>query len=177
MSGIKRMTLPKNLPEYEYLNKRLFYEAETGKLFWRYCNFISKQWNSNWAWKEAGCIVKSGYRILSINDKLCFAHRIIWKLYYKVDPEKILDHVNNLRHDNRIFNLREATYSQNQQNRIVSNKYGKGVSFDSKRNKYQAYIRVNNTNIHLGRFAKLEDAQRIYRKTAIKNFGEFANFD
>lgn len=171
------MTVPKLLPSYEYLNKRFFYETSTGKLFWRYCNHMPKQWNSSFAGKEAGCIAKSGYVLVSVNNSLLFAHRVVWKLHTRNDPDGILDHINGVKNDNKINNLRIATYAQNQQNKSVSNVHGKGVSYDSKRKKYQVQIRVNGVNVHLGRFNQVQDAKDAYRNAAIDNFREFARYD
>jgi hypothetical protein len=36
----------KNLPSIEYLHKRLRYDSETGKLFWKDCDEMPKHWRT-----------------------------------------------------------------------------------------------------------------------------------
>jgi hypothetical protein len=46
-----------------------------------------------------------------------YAHRLAWLWWFGEWPEGGLDHINRIRNDNRIDNLREATRSENQRNR------------------------------------------------------------
>jgi len=88
-----------------------------------------------------------------------------------------VDHVNRNGLDNRKVNLRHATPSQQQANKIKGNwrkftsKY-KGVHFYQ--NRWQATICKNKKKIYLGRFLDEVDAARAYDRAAIELFGEFA---
>lgn len=79
----------------------------------------------------AGWVCDRGYINLEICGKRFKAHRVVFYMHYGYMPDYI-DHINGVRHDNRIENLREATLSQNGMNKKVSprNSLGlKGVSF------------------------------------------------
>jgi hypothetical protein len=80
--------------------------------------------------------------------------------------------------DNRLSNLRLANETQNNHNRRISrnNTTGyKGVSVDSKNNKFKSSIRVGNgTRIFLGYFNTAEEASLAYQEAANKYHKEFA---
>ena len=80
-------------------------------------------------------------------------------------PEKQLDHINGIRDDNRLVNLREATPAENQQNRALHplNTSGHpGVTWNKKERKWHAKIAVANKRYHLGLFDTVEEAAAAY---------------
>jgi hypothetical protein len=92
-------------------------------------------------------------------------------------PRYQMDHKNRNRSDDRWSNLRQATRSQNQGNRINSNNsLGlKGVCWEADRRKYKAYIEgKDGRTINLGRFNTAAEAQAAYAAAASKKFGQFA---
>jgi hypothetical protein len=104
------------------------------------------------------------------------AHRIAWAIHFGEWPYGYVDHINGIRSDNRIENLRIATVSQNTFNRGVqkNNKHGiKGVTPVG--NRWMAQIQVHGKQMYLGTFDVLEDASKAYKTAALGHFGEYAN--
>lgn len=123
--------------------------------------------------------MRSRYTFISINKKRVAAHRIAWAIYYSVWPTDVIDHVDGNGHNNRIFNLRQATQSQNLANQRLSkaNTSGiKGVSWVPKKQKWQVGIKVNGKRIGLGYFVDKEEAGKAYAKAAIHYFGDYARY-
>lgn len=139
----------------ERLRELLSYDPETGLFRWRVSRGRAK------AGMSTGYVNNEGYSLIGIDQRLHKAHRLAWLYVHGVWPTDQLDHINNIRHDNRIANLREATNAENGQNRVkrVDNTTSKtGVCWYIKYNCWQARITVMGKRIHLGYFAKWEDA-------------------
>lgn len=66
-----------------------------------------------------GSFDKDGYLIVKVKGKQFKAHRIVWLLHYGKFPEKEIDHINRVRTDNRIENLRECTRTENIHNSYI----------------------------------------------------------
>jgi len=98
-------------------------------------------------------------------------------------PEGLFtDHINGDTLDNRKENLRVVTSKQNNHNSKLPshNTSGyKGVSEDKRnlKNKWQAYITIDNKKKHLGYFSSKEDAARKYNEVAKEIFGEYARLN
>ena len=131
-------------------------------------------------WREAGCASSSGYRQIWFEGKQHMEHRVAWYLHYGEWPTQQIDHINGVRSDNRIANLRLSTNSENMYNRKkpANNTSGhKGVSWHSGYQRWQAAIAVNGNKMNLGRFATREDAAAAYQRAALHYHGEFVNLD
>jgi hypothetical protein len=128
---------------------------------------------------KAGSIVgtkdKNGYLKTLIKRKSYRLHRLIWVWHYGYEP-KMLDHINCIPDDNRIENLREVTYSQNNLNRRMQrkNKSGfKGVSWIEQRKLYRASVSINGVKHVFGHYKTAEEAYAIYCKEIKNRCGEF----
>ncbi len=119
----------------------------------------------------AGYKNSDGYNYIILDAKKYVAHRLIWMYLYGQWPANQLDHINRLRHDNRICNLREVTISENRQNLGLDpkNKSGfRGVSFDNLTKLWRANISINGKAINLGRYSTAILAAQAYSAGAKK---------
>jgi hypothetical protein len=113
---------------------------------------------------------------ISFRGRFFRAHRIAWALHYGEWPDKQIDHVNGIRVDNRIANLRIATTSQNHANvgPPSNNTSGiKGVSWRKKRRKWRAEIIVKGRYIYLGSFKSQVRAVMARLEAEVKYHGDF----
>jgi len=72
-----------------------------------------------------------------------------------------IDHINQIKHDNRISNLRAVTHAKNKQNLSISprNKTGvTGVSWCRNTKSYQVQLQHNSVKYKLGYFKNFDDA-------------------
>ena len=94
------------------------------------------------------------------------------------DGKACVDHIDNIKSNNHINNLRWATSAENQHNRSVNinNKSGcKGVSWHKGNKKWQSQIMIDGINVHLGYFPSLEDAKQARITRANHAFGVCTN--
>ncbi len=137
----------------EVLNLKILlnYDMESGIFTWAIRRGPSGEGS------VAGTIDKYGYRVICINRKLYRAHRLAWLYVTGAWPANDIDHINGIRHDNSFKNLREATRSQNNQNRNA-----KGYYWHKQNGVWQAQIKVNRNHIYLGCFKNEEEARDAY---------------
>lgn len=136
----------------------------------------------NFSGRQAGSVIGSqtwqGYYAFSLFGKKCFAHRLAWLLHYGEWPSMSIDHINGIKTDNRIENLRLCSLSQNQFNKPTpkNNQTGvKGVHFSKRDKKYVAGVQVNGKFRSAGRYNDLESAKQAVMKLREELAGEFAN--
>jgi hypothetical protein len=105
-------------------------------------------------------------------------HRIVYAIFYGLDPaQDSVDHING-RQDNNPANLRLAGKFGNQQNAGKRRKNGsscyKGVFSTKNGKRWQASIRANGTHHYLGVFDSEEEAALAYNNACIRLHGQFA---
>jgi hypothetical protein len=148
---------------YDRLREVLNYDAPTGVFTWRI-----KLSRKTVVGRKAGSTKPSGYVSIRIDTSGYYAHRLAWCYVYGSWPEEEIDHINGLRADNRISNLRQASRKQNMENRVQatgSSGY-RGVCWLEANQKWRASIVHNRKNIYLGLFETAEEASDAYNQAA-----------
>lgn len=140
----------------------LEYLPETGEFFWR----ISPS-NIIKAGAKAGNLSAKGYILIGVDRKVLKAHRIAWLYVYGRAPVCQIDHINGIKSDNRISNLREVTAEGNCQNlrKAYSNNRSSGVLgvyWHEQAAKWQAKIMHRGKAKSLGLFDSVEAASTAY---------------
>ena len=164
----------------ERLKLLLDYDPQTGHFTWKtrtVKTHFDVIWNKRFSGKRAGHSHKMGYIVLCVERAKIMAHQAAWAYQSGDMPAGDIDHVNGIKSDNRICNLRVATRSQNMANtsRRSSNTTGfKGVTMDRRTGRYIAAVHPNGKKRHLGVFDTAEAAHDAYVAGALKYYGEFA---
>ena len=116
-----------------------------------------------------------GYIITHIEGRNVRLHRFILDIY----DDRMVDHINRNKRDNRKSNLRIVTKQQNSINRIASKKSKTGIKGVSllPNGMYIARIMKDGKNIHLGCYQTIDEAKYARGKAEIELFGEFACLD
>lgn len=132
------------------------YNKHTGEFFWA----VNKP-RARIGQRTGQALDRWGYNTICIDRKKYKAHRLAWLYVYGSFPTLDLDHINRIKTDNRIVNLREVTASENARNKglSVSNKSGYvGVSWKKSHQRWCAQASVNGVVKHLGLFDGLHEA-------------------
>ena len=141
-------------------------------------NTANEDGSISWIHGCTGETVKSfgsnsnGYRIINIRGKFFRMHRIIAEaMLDDWDAALTVDHINGMRSDNRIVNLRMMTDAE--QPRAHCNKRDgctslyRGVCLPSNSAKWKASITFNGKHQHIGCFDSEIEAARAFDRAAI----------
>ena len=112
-----------------------------------------------------GTVNAHGYVVLRVDNKLMYAHRVAWYLHYGCWPDGALDHINGVRSDNRVGNLRSVSTHENAQNTVLrktSKGNPPGAHLHAPTGRYKSAICVKGRNVHLGYYDTPEDASEMY---------------
>lgn len=148
------------------MNFAHYFYYENGVLYWK--NPISTRLKRG---DVAGTII-NGYVCVNLNKKRHLAHRIIWELHNGKIPDGYeIDHINHIRNDNRIENLRLVTRKENGRNIPLhrNNKSGvSGVCWNKKYSRWYAQIKVNGKMLFLGSFIGIDEAIKARKEAEVK---------
>lgn len=152
------------------LKKLLRYDQETGVFTWEVAT--SKK---IFVGQIAGTVTQEGYVRIGALQKYYLAHRLAWLYVNGEMPDGEIDHINRIRTDNRISNLRAVSRKQNCENLGVrsDNTTGfRGVRKDNRPGKRPFVARVMNygKDIYIGSFQTAEEASDAYMKKATELF-------
>lgn len=163
----------------------LSYDPETGIIKWNHPTpdkFRSHHAYAIFAGQHAG---KQAFKTERGNGYLCGqfdgnilqAHRVAWCIYNSEWPNDQIDHINGIKSDNRISNLRESSNAENNSNRemLSNNTSGfKGVSWHKASSSWRVSVRGNGSRIVKDGFNCALEAAKTYDELALKMQGRFA---
>jgi hypothetical protein len=140
------------------------YNPETGRILWK-----SKPCRRIVPGTIAGRIDGHGYWQIRFNKRSYQAHRIAWAHVHGVWPKADIDHINGIRADNRLCNLRDVPRSVNSENQRKARRDNKstgvlGVTVHKPTGLFVAFITVAKRQRNLGYFKTLDEASQAYLK-------------
>ena len=150
------------------LKELLDYNLETGDFIWKVA--LSDKVKAGDI--AGGLNLSNGYKRICINYHNYPQHRLAFLYMTGKFPNKLVDHINGKRSDNRWCNLRQANHVQNSCNKAMqsNNKSGHiGILKPKGRNKFVVQVRGK----HVGYCDTLEEAKAVYQREASKQFGNF----
>ena len=151
------------------MNWHDYYEYSNGDLYRK--NHRISSYNG----VKAGYVDLRGYVRTKLFSKMTFAHRVIWEMHNGGVPDGMeIDHINGVKHDNRIENLRCVDRWLNCKNAAMrkDNKSGQtGVSFSKAKNLWMVRIQVNKFTYSLDTTCKEEAVK--YAKSVYAENPEF----
>lgn len=166
------------MTDFEEFNSRLTYNPVDGVLTWKRLDSndrCAKIFNTKYSGKLAGTINGWGYlqfsMVLRGERKWWRCHRVAWLLHTGEWPTHDIDHINGVRHDNRIENLRPVTSLENHKNAAISSRNTSGVIGVWKCGRsvsWVADITVNYVKITVGRFPTFEEAVTARKEAEVK---------
>lgn len=173
--------------DQDTLRALVHYEPTTGVFTWLPRKPISKSvkmWNGKFANKPITILDSYGYIQINITingvAKHYKGHRLAWLYVYGEHPKSEIDHVNQIRTDNRISNLRLASKAENQYNVTQPRKHNmsgeKGVKWCPRDNNYMARIVAGGKEIYLGKFKDIESAKAAYSAAHIRYAKQFSPY-
>ena len=153
-----------------YIKNNLRYVPETGEL-------VRAQSHRGAPAGAVGCLDSKGYSVFRCNRQLLKVHRVIWFLHYGEWPSEFIDHINGIKSDNRISNLRNVTNQENHKNqaKAKNNTSGcTGVYWCKRDKKWRVRIKLQGRYIELGHYKCFELACFV-RKEAENQYGYHEN--
>lgn len=165
-------------PSQDEIKELFDYDSETGVLTWRprpETSGVLRHWNKRYAGKPAGgSDGYNGYITVLIHKKKYPIHRIIWIYCNGPTSAEVVDHINGMRTDNRIANLREATKMEN--NRHRSRKKDRGYYFNKNAKLWHVRICTDYNKVHVGYYPDENTAREAYLKAKQIHHGQFSGY-
>lgn len=158
--------MQKNAITKDHVLSLLTYENATGHLIWK--KNVGGRYRKG---LRAGRVAKTGYREVGLYGHLYLEHRIVWLIFNRSFPSNQIDHINRIKTDNRIENLRVCNTSENHQNMHAprTNTSGVvGVVWSKHSSKWQAQIGLKGKTIYLGLFDTIAEAAKARHEAELK---------
>ncbi len=142
----------------EKLMEMLDYDQCTGIFSWKISTGRVK------AGSAAGSIHCNGYIRICALGKHILAHRLAWMFVHGEFPNGQIDHINGIKTDNRIINLRDVDGFINSQNIRSSKGQNKNglLGAHKHRNKWRSRITAYGKRVNLGTMDTPQEAHKAY---------------
>lgn len=145
----------------ELVKELLDYNPTTGIFIWKKRN--NKWFDSRFAGKRAGTILKIGYEMIIVMRQRMLSHRLAWLWYYGEYPKFTIDHLDKNPMNNSIKNLRDVPQSVNNFNRNVkTGKSGITGIHQTTDGIWEASYTSSQFRYRFGRFKTVEEAKIAY---------------
>lgn len=145
--------------DIDLLRSLLAYDPQTGRISW-----LVNRGKRVKAGDLAGSVNSRGYLQVKVCQRNFTSHRLAWAIHHGAWPEGEVDHINGVKTDNRIANLRDVPRTLNAQNILRGRRNNKqgllGVSPNGDR--WKASIRHEGRQVHLGTFDTTHEAHAAY---------------
>lgn len=147
-------------PTAEQVREVLAYDPHTGQFAWKVARRPQDQ-----AGCRAGTTNKAGYICIAVLGYRAYAHRLAVLLTTGEWPAECVDHINGIKADNRIKNLRatsQAVNLQNQRKARSDNKSTGVLGVTRKKDRFSSEIWVFGKRTYLGAFDTVSEAKSAY---------------
>ena len=151
------MTKHESVLTQKRLLEVLRYEPETGYFYWN-----GKQARNTLADAKAGGLSNHGYWVIVVDKKRYMAHRLAWLYVHGKWPENFIDHIDGVKTNNKISNLRNVTAQGNRENQHVSTGEIGILGVYKRSSRFVAQITSGSRTRYLGTFDTPEAAHLAY---------------
>lgn len=136
--------------------------------------YHKKNWGPVKAGDVAGTKTSNGYVRVNVDGKIYLAHRLIFCMHNGYFPKEI-DHVNRIKHDNRIENLKEVCRVQNARNKSIykTNKTGYRNVNCMASGKYEVSLKIRGRRTYIGVFEDVELAGLVAQEARAKLHADY----
>jgi hypothetical protein len=173
-----RVNRPRDIP-VQYVVE-CFELTESGVLLWKErpaSHFTmtaagAARWATRFAGTPAGQLNQNGYVLITLTYQRCIhklgAHRIVWALAHGEWPKQHIDHINRVRSDNRLVNLRDVSHTENMRNatRSVKSRTTLLGAYRGKRGGFRSQINRAGKITYLGSFPTEMDAHLAFLRAS-----------
>lgn len=144
------------LPTASAVAERLDYNPLTGEFRWKQSSGNGKCVVGALA---GSCSGNNGYWQIGVLGRTHTAQRLAWLLSFGKWPDGEIDHIDGVRLNNRLNNLRDCTHADNMQNRASWSEHaGARPAVGG----WRAEIQASNQKYHLGIFSTPAEAHAAY---------------
>lgn len=160
------------------------FDPEAGVLIWKErpesmfeSALVCRQWNAKWAGKPIIYVSPNGYISVRYRGLNTVVHRVIWLISYGEWPKGEIDHIDHVKTNNRLVNLREVSHAENSRNQSIgstNNSGVVGVAFRRDTERWVARIRHEQKSISLGSYRTKDEAVEA-RRAAERRLGFHPN--